>query len=82
LPAAPAGLRAGGARAGDQPAGGRGGWGALVGGRPLASNLDFAPGETIPNLVVVPVGADGKIDLYNSLGTVNLIADLAGYYVN
>ena len=44
------------------------------------SNLNFTKGETIPNLVTVPVGSDGKIDLYNNAGTVNLIADLFGYY--
>jgi hypothetical protein len=30
--------------------------------RPGTSNPDFSKGETIPNLVVVPVGADGKVD--------------------
>jgi GH25 family lysozyme M1 (1,4-beta-N-acetylmuramidase) len=50
--------------------------------RPITSNLDFTAGQTIPNLVVVPVGANGKIDFYNSAGRVNLIADLAGYYTN
>jgi Bacterial Ig-like domain (group 3) len=50
--------------------------------RPTASNLNFTPGETIPNLVVVPVGADGSIALYNgSAGTTQLIADVAGYYL-
>jgi uncharacterized membrane protein len=49
--------------------------------RPDTSNLDFAKGETIPNLVVVPVGADGKVDFYNDAGSVNLLADLAGYFV-
>ena len=44
------------------------------------SNLNFTKGETIPNLVTVPVGSDGKIDLYNNAGTVNLVADLQGYY--
>jgi hypothetical protein len=51
------------------------------GSRPVTSNLDFAKGETIPNLVIVPVGSDGKIDLYNNAGTVNLLADLQGYFV-
>ena len=47
--------------------------------RPTASNLNFIAGQTIPNLVVVPVGADGKISLYNgSSGTLNLIGDIAG----
>jgi hypothetical protein len=48
--------------------------------RPTTSSLNFAPGETIANLVVVPVGADGKVDFYNPMGSVNLVADLAGYY--
>jgi hypothetical protein len=50
--------------------------------RPLASNLNFSAGETIPNLVVVPVGTDGKVDFYNDDGTVNLVADLEGYYTD
>jgi hypothetical protein len=50
--------------------------------RPGTSNLDFAKGQTIANLVVVPVGADGKVDFYNDTGSVNLLADLAGYYVS
>ncbi len=51
-------------------------------GQPLpgTSNLNFTAGETIPNLVTVPVGADGKVDLYNHTGSVNLVADLEGYY--
>jgi YVTN family beta-propeller protein len=50
--------------------------------RPTASNLNFTAGETIPNLVIVPVGADGKVDFYNFAGSVNLVADLAGYYTS
>ena len=47
--------------------------------RPLAANLNFVAGQTVPNLVVAPVGADGKVDLYNgSAGTVQLIADVSG----
>jgi hypothetical protein len=50
--------------------------------RPVASNLNFTPGETIPNLVVVPVGADGEIDFYNNSGSVDLVADVAGYFLS
>ena len=51
------------------------------GARPTVSNLNFTAGQTVANLVIVPVGADGKIRLYNgSPGTVQLIADIAGYY--
>ncbi|WP_370082720.1 hypothetical protein [Streptacidiphilus sp. MAP12-16] len=47
---------------------------------PTASNLNFSAGQTIPNLVVVPV-IDGKVAFYNgSPGTVQIVADLAGYY--
>ncbi len=50
---------------------------------PLASNLNFVPGQTIPNLVVAKVGANGNIALTNnSPGTVQLIADVAGYYLS
>jgi hypothetical protein len=48
--------------------------------RPGTSNLNFTRGETIPNLVVAPVGTDGKVDFYNYAGSVNLVADLSGYY--
>ncbi|MEV4557082.1 N-acetylmuramoyl-L-alanine amidase [Kitasatospora sp. NPDC049285] len=47
--------------------------------RTAASNLNFGAGQTIPNLVVVPV-VNGKVDLYNNDGTVDLIADISGYY--
>jgi hypothetical protein len=50
--------------------------------QPTASNLNFVAGETIPNLVTVKVGTDGKITLTNnSAGTAHLIADVAGYYL-
>jgi hypothetical protein len=49
--------------------------------RPLASNLNFVPHRTVPNLVVAKLGTDGKVSLYNgSGGTVHLIADIAGWY--
>ncbi|MFJ8439878.1 hypothetical protein [Kitasatospora griseola] len=46
---------------------------------PATSNLNFTAGRTIANLVTVPV-VNGKVDLRNSAGTVDLIADVAGYY--
>ncbi|HEY4023508.1 MAG TPA: protease pro-enzyme activation domain-containing protein [Pseudonocardiaceae bacterium] len=48
--------------------------------RPLASNVNFSAGQTIPNLVTVPVGSDGKVDIYNLNGSVDVVADLFGYY--
>ena len=50
--------------------------------QPTTSNLNFTAGQTIPNLVTVKLGEDGKIKLRNnSPGTVQLIADVAGYYL-
>jgi hypothetical protein len=50
--------------------------------RATVSNLDFVRGQTVPNLVTVKVGSNGKVDLFNgSGGTVNLVADIAGYYI-
>jgi hypothetical protein len=49
--------------------------------RPLASNLNFLTGGTVPNLVVAKLGVDGKVSIYNGSGsTVHLIADVAGWY--
>jgi hypothetical protein len=48
--------------------------------RPVVSSLNFTPGLTAPNLVVVPIGPDGGIDLYNSSGNSHLIADVVGWY--
>src|SRR5450631_2926167 len=50
---------------------------------PTASNLNFVKGQIVPNLVVAPVGSNGKVALYNgSTGTVHLIVDVSGYYSN
>ncbi len=47
---------------------------------PLASNVNARPGEVVPNLVTVQLGADGVVVLRNNAGAVDLVADLAGYY--
>jgi len=48
--------------------------------RPNASNLNFGPNQTVPNLVTVRVPASGIVDFYNNLGATHLIADVVGYY--
>jgi hypothetical protein len=51
--------------------------------QPTASNLNFNEGQTVPNLVTVKVGSDGKVALANnSPGTVHVLADVAGYYLS
>jgi hypothetical protein len=49
---------------------------------PTTSSLNYAKGETVANLVTVPVGADGKVvfSVQQSSGTAQVIADLEGYY--
>ena len=48
--------------------------------RPVASNLNFGPGQNIPNLVTVKVGQDGNVVVYNDQGTVDVIFDVVGWF--
>lgn len=47
---------------------------------PNVSSLNLVTGETAPNLVTVKIGDGGRIRLQNANGSVQLIADIAGYY--
>ena len=52
--------------------------------KPTASNVNFAAGQVIANLVTVKLGDGGQIRLFNGQfapdKTVHIIADVAGYY--
>ncbi len=48
--------------------------------RPLASNLNWVAGDTVPNLVTAKLGAGGAVSLFNAAGSVHVIADVAGWY--
>jgi hypothetical protein len=48
--------------------------------RPLASDLNWVAGLTVPNLVVVKLGSSGMADLYSAAGCVDAIVDVVGYY--
>lgn len=49
-------------------------------GAPNASNVNFTAGQVVPNLVAVKTSASGAVAIRNSsLGSTNVIADLAGY---
>ena len=49
--------------------------------RPDTSNLNYTAHSTVANQVIVQPGADGAVDLYNGgSGSVDLIADIAGYF--
>ena len=47
------------------------------GARPDASNLNFVSGQTIPNSVIAPVSASGKVCFY-VYGRAHLLADVSG----
>jgi hypothetical protein len=49
------------------------------GDRPVVSNLNFEPGETVPNLVVSKLGPAGTICL-SGIANAHVIADLSGTY--
>jgi hypothetical protein len=47
---------------------------------PTASNLNFGPGQNVPNLVIAKVGTGGKVNVYNAAGTTDVVFDVAGWY--
>ena len=50
--------------------------------KPVASNVNWTAGLTIPNRVFVPVGSNGKVDIYNGAGTADVIVDVSGYFTD
>jgi len=48
--------------------------------RQETSNLNFGPGQSVPNLAVVPVGTGGQVSIYNFDGATDVLADVVGYY--
>jgi hypothetical protein len=47
--------------------------------RPTASNLNYVAGSTVANAVIVKVGTNGQICIYNQSAT-HLLADINGYF--
>ncbi len=47
---------------------------------PTASNLNFVPDQTVPNVVIAKLGAGGKVSLFSSAGAAHLIADVLGFF--
>ncbi len=50
-----------------------------AGTAPGTSNVNLAKGQIKPNMVIVPIGADGKIRIYNNTGSTHVVVDVAGY---
>ena len=49
---------------------------------PGASNLNVQAGQIVPNLAIVKVGSGGSVRLLSAAGSVDLVADLSGWYDN
>ena len=47
--------------------------------QPASSNLNFLGGQTVPNLVMLKLGAGGTLSISNGLGSANVILDVMGY---
>ncbi len=47
---------------------------------PNASNLNFAAGQTVPNMVIVAVGERGSVSLFNAIGATDVIVDVLGWF--
>jgi hypothetical protein len=50
--------------------------------RPTASNVNWAAGWTIPNRVIVKVGGNGKVSIYNGQGAADAVIDVSGYFTD
>lgn len=48
--------------------------------KPYVSSLNYGDGQTVANLVIVKLGADGAVDVANAFGSTHLIADVVGYF--
>jgi hypothetical protein len=48
--------------------------------RPNASSLNWADSTAHPNGLTIGLGTAGKVSFYNFGGTVNVLADIVGYY--
>jgi len=50
--------------------------------QPTASNLNFTAGQSVPNRVAVALGTGGQISIYNPVGTVDVVADVNGWFTD
>ena len=47
--------------------------------QPASSNLNFLGGQTVPNLVMLKLGAGGQLSISNGPGSAHVILDVMGY---
>jgi hypothetical protein len=48
--------------------------------RPMASDLNWSPGETRANMDIADLGQSQSVDVYNSSGSTDVIIDVDGWY--
>jgi hypothetical protein len=46
------------------------------------SNVNWAAGWTVPNRVIVGVGTNGKVSIFNGNGSADAVIDVSGYFTN
>jgi hypothetical protein len=51
-------------------------------GIPNVSSVNFQPGRTVPNLIIVDLGADGNVNVYNGGGQTHVILDVVGWFAS
>ena len=47
---------------------------------PDVSDLNFLAGQTVPNLLVLQLGAQSTFDILNPAGTTDVVIDIVGFY--
>jgi hypothetical protein len=50
--------------------------------KPLASNLNWVAGQTVPNRVFVPIGTGGQVSIFNFAGSADVVVDVSGYFTD
>ena len=48
--------------------------------QPPTSDINFTAAQSVPNLVLIKLGSDGTIEVYNRVGAANVIVDVLGWY--
>ena len=48
--------------------------------QPLASSVNYVPGETVANAALIGVGAAGEVSIFNGGGPTDVVIDVTGYF--
>ncbi len=49
---------------------------------PTVSNVNFDANQSVPNRVMVKLGTNGDISIYNALGSTDVIVDISGWFTD